>query len=112
LPNGQKLPVILFGNKVDLIKGESPVSPCVSDEEIEAVVKEHGFFKYYPCSALDGSGIHEAIEELVAEIVRRMSLEADGSGSTADFYHQQHPTAPSVDIKTQRPDNNTQGGCC
>ena len=109
LPNGQKLPVILLGNKSDLLSGDSPATACVTDEEVQTLVQEHGFFRYYPCSALEGTGIAGPIEELAQEITRRMALEADGTGSSADFYHQQHTTAAPVDVKKQEP---AQGGCC
>jgi len=117
LRNGQKIPVLLLGNKCDLFKpSESGFAsgdhPCVSEATIDAFVREHSFYKYYPTSALDGTNVQTAIDDLVHEIVRRTQLPADPASAadtmTTERYHSQGETK-SVDVKSEK---ESDSGCC
>lgn len=44
LPSGAKIPVLLLGNKSDLLTGEAPQQPCVTPEDLKRFVEQHGFF--------------------------------------------------------------------
>lgn len=116
LRNGLKVPVLLLGNKCDLYKdaGAGGDQPCVTEAQIQAFVKEHNFFKYYPVSALDGTNVAMAVDDLVREIVRRTQLPADpASGAadsmTAERYHNPTGESKGVPVKAE---SEQSGGCC
>jgi GTPase SAR1 family protein len=44
LPSGAKIPVLLLGNKSDLLGGESGVQSCVSPDDLKRFVEQHGFY--------------------------------------------------------------------
>ena len=94
LPNGAKLPVLLLGNKADLLTkagdhGESPPDACVTQQGIDSFVAQNGFYRYWPCSALTGSNVVDAIDDLMSEVVRRMKQpSANFKPSTGEHYHQ------------------------
>ena len=69
--NCGEIPVILFGNKIDLIdvdKLESNDKLVGSDSKIEQLIKKHGFMGYYKTSALTGEGVKEAFQSLVRKL--------------------------------------------
>ena len=125
LPNGQKLPVLLLGNKCDLlsrpgIDSDTPPQPCATEDEINAFVKAHGFYKYYQCSALSGQNIAVAIDDLVTEAVRRSRLPPESRGG--DFMPRPSELSPTVTIggssssasgvPNQITPPQQSGGCC
>ena len=44
LPSGAKIPVLLLGNKCDLLVGENAAQSCVPPEEMKRFLEEHQFF--------------------------------------------------------------------
>lgn len=60
------LPIVLFGNKVDLIDEKS-----LDDSEIEALVEERNFLGYYRTSAKTGTGVYEAFQAIIKELYNR-----------------------------------------
>ncbi|MHA2008237.1 MAG: GTP-binding protein [Promethearchaeota archaeon] len=65
------IPIVLFGNKVDLVdEGELNSDPNIptSDSNVEAYAKENRFVGYYKTSALTGNGVTEAFKALVKKL--------------------------------------------
>ena len=73
LPSGERIPVLLLGNKMDLCEEEAA---AVSDEEIEAFKTEHSFFAASKCSAKTGDNIKNACVNLVNKIAENNSAES------------------------------------
>jgi len=73
LPSGAPIPVLLLGNKVDLV--EENQTPKVSDEEIQQMMKDHKFYAAYKCSAKSSENIKKACRHLVSQIVKNNELE-------------------------------------
>jgi GTPase SAR1 family protein len=65
------IPVILFGNKIDLLDGgklnSNPNIPT-SDAIIEQSVKDNRLVGYYKSSVLTGQGVNDAFKVLVKEL--------------------------------------------
>jgi len=75
LPSGDPIPVLLLANKADLLSEEN--KPCVTDEQMQAFVDEHKFFKGFKCSAKTGDNIKKACKTLVAQIVKNHESERE-----------------------------------
>ena len=65
------IPIILFGNKVDLVDeatlGSNPGLPT-ADANVEQFAKNNRFVGYYKTSALTGDGVTDAFKELVKKL--------------------------------------------
>jgi small GTP-binding protein len=57
------IPVILFGNKVDLIEEEK-----LDNSEIQDFVETNGFLGYYLTSAKTGQRVHDAFNAIINEL--------------------------------------------
>ena len=65
------IPIVLFGNKVDLVDdGELSSNPNIltSDSNVESMAKENRFIGYYKTSALTGQGVTDAFKALVKKL--------------------------------------------
>ena len=65
------IPIVLFGNKVDLIdNGELASNPNIpaSDSNVEQFAKDNRFIGYYKTSALTGHGVTDAFKALVRKL--------------------------------------------
>lgn len=65
------IPIVLFGNKVDLVdNGELSSNPnlLTSDSNVESYAKENKFVGYYKTSALTGQGVTDAFKALVKKL--------------------------------------------
>ncbi len=60
------LPIVLFGNKIDLIKKED-----LDDAKAKEIVKERSFLGYYRTSAKTGSGVYKAFQAIIKELYYR-----------------------------------------
>jgi small GTP-binding protein len=72
--NCGEIPVILFGNKIDLINvDELEINDKLagSDSKIQQLIKKHGFMGYYKTSALTGEGVKDAFQSLVRKLYYR-----------------------------------------
>ena len=65
-----ELPIVLFGNKIDLVKDKN-----ANDVEIEKIVKDRKFLGYYKTSALSGEGVYEAFQVIIKELYDRFKSE-------------------------------------
>ena len=60
------LPIVLFGNKIDLVK-----NPNANDGAIKKLVKQRKFLGYYKTSAKTGNGVYEAFQAIIKELYYR-----------------------------------------
>jgi len=71
------IPVILFGNKADLVDQNAlATSPnyATSDVHVEKFAQDHKIIKYIKTSALTGQGVKEAFQILVLKLYQRATL--------------------------------------
>ena len=61
------IPVILFANKVDLVKIDG-----INQNKIQEVVEKNNFLRYYLTSAKTGEGVNEAFNYLIQELHKRV----------------------------------------
>ncbi len=69
--NCEKIPIILFGNKVDLIEDDElskDKGKLTSDDNIEKFINENHIVGYYKTSALTGSGVIDAFQTLINKL--------------------------------------------
>lgn len=57
------IPVVLFGNKVDLVDEKE-----LTDEKISKLIEKKDFLEYYKTSAKTGQGVHEAFQAIIKEL--------------------------------------------
>ncbi|MFX1419309.1 MAG: Rab family GTPase [Promethearchaeota archaeon] len=60
------LPIVLFGNKIDLIDDKD-----LDDEKAIQLVKERNFLGYYKTSAKTGNGVYEAFQAIIKELYNK-----------------------------------------
>ncbi|MFX1410077.1 MAG: Rab family GTPase [Promethearchaeota archaeon] len=60
------IPVVIFANKVDLIKEDS-----LNKSKIQEIVKSQNFLGYYITSAKTGQGVHEAFNSLIENLYNK-----------------------------------------
>lgn len=58
------LPIVLFGNKIDLVEDDD-------DEKIQEIVKERSFLGYFKTSAKTGSGVYEAFQAIIKNLYNK-----------------------------------------
>ena len=57
------LPIVIFGNKEDLVDKKN-----LDDKKVADLVKERNFLGYYKTSAKTGSGVYEAFQAIIREL--------------------------------------------
>lgn len=60
------LPIVLFGNKIDLINEEK-----LDDKKVTDLVKKRKFLGYYKTSAKTGTGVYEAFQAIIKELYNK-----------------------------------------
>ena len=60
------IPIVLFGNKIDLIDDSS-----IEIEKVEKVVDERDFLGFYKTSAKTGSGVFEAFQAIIKNLYEK-----------------------------------------
>jgi len=111
LPSGAPIPVLLLGNKDDLISESA--QPEVTDVEIEHFVKLHKFYAHFKCSAKTGHNIKTACHHLVLQIAENNKLEKakeeDGEKEP------ENDKGPGQSVSLDEPQTTKAeggGGCC
>lgn len=61
-----ELPVVLFGNKIDLVKKGD-----LDDKKVDDLMKKRNFLGYYKTSAKSGSGVYEAFQAIIKELYNK-----------------------------------------
>lgn len=112
LPSGARIPVLLLGNKADLLS--ETVQPCIPTSDLEDFLSANAFYAHYLCSAKTGSNVKEACTHLVAKIHQNNQTEA----VSAEADHQSSVTqnqANDQPIKLHdgsKPTPEPKAGCC
>lgn len=75
---GINKPIIIVGNKCDLSDRK------VSYEEGEAYARQHGF-KFYECSAKDGTNVNEAFDDIFQQMYQRHKKEFEPREDQSDL---------------------------
>ncbi|TFG29531.1 MAG: GTP-binding protein [Promethearchaeota archaeon] len=60
------LPIVLFGNKIDLVKEED-----LDEKKVKDLVKKRKFLGYYRTSAKTGSGVYEAFQAIIKDLYNK-----------------------------------------
>ncbi len=60
------LPVVLFGNKVDLVKEKN-----IDEKKVLDLVKERNFLGYYKTSAKTGNGVFKSFQAIIKELYNK-----------------------------------------
>jgi len=63
------IPVILIGNKVDLVDEQE-----LNEKKIQKLVKKRGFIGHYRTSAKNGTGVLSAFQTLVNELINKYQI--------------------------------------
>ena len=72
-----RIPIILFGNKADLVDQNAlATSPnyATSDVHVKKFAQDHNIFEYYRTSALTGQGVGEAFHTIVFKLYQRVTI--------------------------------------
>jgi len=71
------IPIILFGNKADLVDQSAlATSPnyATSDVHVKKFAQDHKIIEYYKTSALTGQGVKEAFQTLIFKLYQRATI--------------------------------------
>jgi len=74
-PDNSDIPILLLGNKIDLLK-EGFKSAPIQQEQIQDVVSKYKFIGYTPTSAKDNINITEAIDQLLDAVLESIQNES------------------------------------
>jgi Ras-related protein Rab-23 len=60
------IPIVLFGNKVDLVNDEE-----LDDSKVKEIVDKREFLGYYKTSAKTGNGVYKAFQAIIKDLYER-----------------------------------------
>jgi small GTP-binding protein len=60
------LPIVLFGNKLDLVNEKD-----LDDKKVQDLIKDRNFLGYYKTSAKTGSGVYKAFQAIIRELYNK-----------------------------------------
>jgi len=60
------IPIVLFGNKIDLVDDDS-----IEIDKVEEVVEERDFLGFYKTSAKTGNGVYEAFQAIIKNLYEK-----------------------------------------
>ena len=60
------LPIVLFGNKIDLVKEKN-----IDEKKVLDLVKERNFLGYYKTSAKTGNGVFKSFQTIIKELYNK-----------------------------------------
>ena len=72
-----RIPIILFGNKADLVDQNALASSAdyaTSDVHVKKLAQDHNIMEYLKTSALTGQGVKEGFQRLVFKLYQRATL--------------------------------------
>ncbi|MHA2037649.1 MAG: Rab family GTPase [Promethearchaeota archaeon] len=69
-----EIPMILFGNKVDLIEEDN-----LENSEVNDFVEDNGFLGYYLTSAKTGKRVHDAFNAIINELYHKSKALSESS---------------------------------
>jgi len=59
------IPIVLFGNKIDLVNDE------LDESKVEEIVDKRDFLGYYNTSAKTGNGVYEAFQAIIKDLYEK-----------------------------------------
>ena len=119
LPSGERIPVLLLGNKSDLL--DEGHTPCIPTADLDNFLAHNSFYAHYLCSAKTGHNVKEACTHLVARIHHnnqaQMTAPGDadaGSASAGGSSSVGGGPSSSNTIKLSEVENQPEpkAGCC
>ena len=60
------IPIVLFGNKIDLVNGEE-----LYESKIKEIIDKRDFLGYYRTSAKTGNGVYKAFQAIIKDLYER-----------------------------------------
>ena len=109
LPSGAKIPVLLLGNKADLLVDGA--QSCVPPEELAHFISTHGFYAHAECSAATGAQVKESCINLVARIHQNNQTEM--TTPIEKGAQVENAASTSQPVKLAQPaQEDKKGGCC
>ncbi len=60
------IPIVLFGNKIDLVNDEE-----LDDSKVEEIVDKRDFLGYYKTSAKTGNGVYKAFQAIIKDLYEK-----------------------------------------
>jgi small GTP-binding protein len=72
-----RIPILLFGNKADLVDQNALATSsdyATSDVHVKKLVQDHNIMEYFKTSALTGQGVKEGFQTLVFKLYQRATL--------------------------------------
>ena len=60
------IPIVLFGNKIDLVNDEE-----LNDSNVKEIVEKRDFLGYYKTSAKTGNGVYKAFQAIIKNLYER-----------------------------------------
>jgi small GTP-binding protein len=77
--DGTELPIILIGNKIDLLKNREELVNPTSESELREFSKKNKFAECFRTSAKEGVNINESMNYLIGTVVKKLlNLGPDG----------------------------------
>eukprot|EP00823_Brevimastigomonas_motovehiculus_P004270 TRINITY_DN2771_c0_g1_i1.p1 TRINITY_DN2771_c0_g1~~TRINITY_DN2771_c0_g1_i1.p1 ORF type:complete len:233 (-),score=80.44 TRINITY_DN2771_c0_g1_i1:201-899(-) len=118
LSNGAPIPVLLLGNKCDMISSSN--QRVVTQEEMDQAAKQHNFYLARTVSAKSGENVKEAVGELVHHIyqlhkeMREAKTKDSSASSSSSSSSSSDSSSSSVKLTEQNSSSSasSSGGCC
>ena len=60
------IPIVLFGNKIDLVNNET-----LDESKVEEIVDKRDFLGYYKTSAKTGNGVYKAFQAIIKDLYEK-----------------------------------------
>ena len=98
LPSGSRIPVLLLGNKSDLL--DEGHTACIPTADLDNFLAANSFYAHFLCSAKTGANVREACTHLVAKIHTNNQAES----SSAEQAEGERGTAGSAQAAGRRDD--------
>jgi Ras-related protein Rab-32 len=110
LIDGKTIPIVLFGNKVDLIQNKTLIGD--QTQNLKSFVKKHGFDGGFLTSAKENVNLQEAFNYLTQIIVTRHLSKADLDSQGGFDSGNNRPVSLKNSPEPATTGTNTKSGCC
>ena len=112
LPSGAKIPVLLLGNKSDLL--DEGHTACIPTAALDNFLSEQSFYAHFLCSAKTGVNVKEACTHLVAKIHSNNQSEMTAAAEVDAGKGAETTAAAQTPIKLSEAGNTPEpkAGCC
>ena len=112
LPSGARIPVLLLGNKSDLL--DEGHTACIPTSALDNFLSENSFYAHFLCSAKTGHHVKEACTHLVAKIHSNNHSEMQSAQEVDAGKGGESAAAQQAPIKLAEAGNTPEpkAGCC